>query len=78
MADKNYTDVLLEDINGKFDAVLDGISGIRERVDNLPARDEFNVVKDDIRTIKLAVKGTNKRLEDHEKRITKLETAAQS
>jgi len=78
MADKNYTDVLLEDINGKFDAVLDGISGIRERVDNLPARDEFNDVKDDIRTIKSAVKGTNKRLEDHEKRITKLETAAQS
>jgi hypothetical protein len=75
MSDVNHTDVLLEDINGKFDVVLEVVGQIQDQIKNLPTRDEFTELKDDVKTIKLAVTGHSERLSDHEKRIGQLETA---
>ena len=73
MSDTDYNGVLLEDLNDKFDVLIDGIKGIREKVDDLPTRSEFNELKDDVKTIKSVVIETNKDLHNLDKRVTVLE-----
>lgn len=75
MSDVNHADILLKDINGKFDAVLEAVGQIQSQIKNLPTRDEFTRLKDDVKTIKLAVTGHSEQLNDNEKRITQLEAA---
>ncbi|MDO8591430.1 MAG: hypothetical protein Q7R60_00695 [bacterium] len=76
MADTDYNGVLLEDINGKFDAILDSVKGIREQVNELPTRNEFDELKDDVKTIKAVVTQTNKDLDKLDSRVTVLEKVA--
>lgn len=73
MADKNYTDVLLEDISDKFDIVLDGIKGMREEMTGLARQKDLEEVKQEVKTIKHVLTDTNEQLADHKKRITHLE-----
>ena len=68
-----YMAVLLEDINGKFQFVAEAVSDIMRIVKNLLLREEFYELKTDAETIKITVREANKQLQDHEKRITKLE-----
>lgn len=70
---KDYTNVLLEDIREQMKAVLEVSIGTRNMVAKLPTRDEFNELKDDVITIKTAVKDTNKELKLLERRVTKVE-----
>ena len=73
MSDTDYSGVLLEDVNGKFDVILDAVKGIRGKVDDLPTRNEFNELKGDVKTIKAVVTQNNLEINDHNRRITKLE-----
>ena len=71
--DKNYTNVILEEIRSQMSAVL-------EIVSNQPTREEFDSLKTDVRTIKRAVvdndKTTRHKLELLDRRVTKLEESA--
>ena len=71
--DKNYTNVILEEIRSQMSAVL-------EIVSNQPTREEFNNLKTDVRTIKRAVvdndKTTRHELELLDRRVTELEESA--
>lgn len=72
----NYTNVLLEEMNGKFDAVLEIVVDMRNKMQlDMVTKDEFNEVKTDIQIIKAAITDTNHQVQNHERRITKLETA---
>ena len=51
----NHFSVLMEDQNGKLDAVLEAVGDIRAKVDNLPTRAEFDELKQDVRVIRAAV-----------------------
>lgn len=73
--DDSYTNVLLEEMNSKMQAVLEIVSDNQRVLASQPTRDEFNELKDDVKTIKLAVTDTNKELKLHDRRITKLEKA---
>lgn len=64
----NHLGVLLEDMNSKMDGVVEAVGQLQDQVRNLPTRDEFNELKDDVKTIKSVV------TEDSQ-RITALETA---
>ena len=85
--DKNYTNVILEEIRSQMSAVLEIVSNqptreefnnLREEFNNL--REEFDSLKTDIRTIKRAVvdndKTTRHELELLDRRVTKLEESA--
>jgi hypothetical protein len=65
---ENQLGVILEDMSSKMDGVVDAVGQLQNHVKNLPTRDEFNELRDDVRTIKQVV--TN-----HDQRITQLETA---
>lgn len=75
--DKNYTNVILEEIRSQISAVLEIVSNqpTREEFNNL--REEFDSLKTDVRTIKRAVvdndKTTQHELELLDRRVTELE-----
>jgi len=74
MSKKDYTDVLLEGINGKFDRLLEVIIQMRNDMKGM-ARQDLEEVKADVKVIKAVLTDTNVQVRDHETRITELETA---
>lgn len=75
MADDNYTNILLEEMRDQNKAILEAVSG-------LPTRTEFNLLKDDVaelkqdmKVVKAAVTDLSNKVDDHERRITRLEVA---
>ena len=71
----NHFSVLMEDQNHKLDAVLEAVGDIRAKVENLPTRDEFNKLSQDVQTIRKAVTATNRDLTELDHRVTRLEAA---
>lgn len=78
--DKNYTNVILEEIRSQMRAVLEIVSDNQRKLDNMPTREEFDDLKADVNTIKRAVvdndKTTRHELELLDRRVTKLEESA--
>ena len=78
--DKNYTNVILEEIRSQMSAVLEIVSDNQRKLDNMPTREEFDDLKADVNTIKRAVvdndKTTRHELELLNWRVTKLEENA--
>jgi wobble nucleotide-excising tRNase len=72
MAD-NYTNVLLDDMNGKFDILLDGMKSMHDEMKTLAKQTDLEVVKQDVKAIKLVLTDTNKQVQDHEHRVSRLE-----
>ena len=51
---KDYTDVLLEDINSKFDAVLDAVGGMQDQIKKIPKMAErLEKIESDLIVVKL-------------------------
>jgi hypothetical protein len=76
MDEENYTNVLLEDINGKFDLLIELVTPLLV----LPPivskiADRLERVESDVKIIKKVVTGHSATLKNHENRITKLESA---
>lgn len=71
--DDSYTNVLLEDMRSQMQVMLEITIDTRKIVSNLPTREEFNELKDDVHTIKHAVAETNKELKLLDRRVTRLE-----
>jgi hypothetical protein len=78
--DKNYTNVILEEIRSQMSAVLEIVSDNQRKLDNMPTREEFDDLKADVNTIKRAVvdndKTTRHELELLDRRVTELEESA--
>ena len=78
--DKNYTNVILEEIRSQMSAVLEIVSDNQRKLGNMPTREEFDDLKADVNTIKRAVvdndKTTRHELELLDRRVTKLEEGA--
>lgn len=73
---KNHTDVLLEDMNAKFDVMMEAIVQLRSDMKEMTTKADFEEVKQDVKTIKAAVTDTNTQVQDHEHRITSLEATS--
>jgi polyhydroxyalkanoate synthesis regulator phasin len=74
--DKNYTDVLLEDMNGKFDLLLDIMKGMQEEMRTFAKQADLKEVKQDVKVIKAAVTETNKDVHNLQVRVAHLESRA--
>jgi hypothetical protein len=64
-ADVNHFSVLMEQVIDQNRAVLEAVGDIRAKVEDLPTRDEFNELKQDVKTIKAAVTDLSRDLEKH-------------
>jgi hypothetical protein len=54
--------VFVKHVDDRFDGLAEAMMLMNERLMTLPTRDEFNEVKADIATIKIAVRDTNSEL----------------
>ena len=67
----NHFSALMEQISSQNQAVLEAVGDIQAKVANLPTRDEFNELKQDVKMIKAAVKATNSEVADLSRDIEK-------
>lgn len=71
--DDNYLGILLEEIRDQNKAVLETVGDMRAELKKVPKRDEFDELKQDVKVIKAAVTDLSHQVNDHERRITRLE-----
>ena len=74
-SDDNYTGLLLEQIRDQNKVVLEAVSDIRTELKQVPKREEFDELKQDVKVIKAVVTDLSRQVDDHERRIGDLETA---
>jgi len=73
---KNYTNVLLEDMNGKFDLLLEAIAPLKQmQQDIFTTKEDVAELKADVKVIKAAVTDLSHQVNRHEKEIAELKTA---
>ena len=78
MADKDYAIVLMEQMRDELRAVheaVGGIGGIQEQLADVPKRDEFDELRQDMKAAMSALRDVSGQVADHETRISALETA---
>lgn len=74
--DDNYTNVILEEIRDQNKAVLEAVGSMREELRQVPKHEEFDDLKQDVKTIKAAVTAMNKDAANLDQRVISLEQAA--
>lgn len=67
----NHTDVLLEDIQSKFDAIIEIVVPTREEVALI--KEDVTILKEDAAVIKAAVTRSNKKAIELDERVGRLE-----
>ena len=73
--DKDYTNVLLEEMNSKFDILIEVVGGMKDEMKTLAKQSDLDEVKADVKVIKAAVTDVSDQVARHEVRISDLETA---
>lgn len=69
---KEHLEILLEDIRGKFDLVLEGYSALDKKIDN-----KFDVLNEKIDQNSFKIEILNKKIEAVDERLTKQITAVE-
>jgi len=64
-ADINHFSVLLEQVISQNQAVLEAVSDIRAKVDDLPTRAEFDELKQEVKIIRAVVTDVSRDLKNH-------------
>jgi len=74
-ADINHFSVLLEEVMSQNKAILEIVTDTQKKVADLPTRDEFTELKQDVKVIRAAVTDLSRQVDNHEQRVTRLEAA---
>ena len=75
--DSHYEGALLEDVNHKFDVILEYLGPLASvPSDVAQLKTDMGDVKADVKTIKAVITNQSSQLNNHETRITKLEQSA--
>ncbi len=56
-------------------AILEIVTDTQKKVADLPTRDEFTELKQDVKVIRAAVTDLSRQVDNHEQRVTRLEAA---
>jgi hypothetical protein len=75
MGKRSDTDIILEDMNAKFDVMLEAISSLRDDLGGMARQSDLEVVKSDAKVIKAAVTDLSKQVNDPEQRIAAVRAA---
>jgi archaellum component FlaC len=67
--------VMLEQVLDQNRAVLEAVGDMQPQVADLPKRDEFEELKQDMQIVKAAVTDTNREVHDLDTRVSRLEAA---
>lgn len=69
----NYTDVILEDMNSKFDRIIEAVGQLRDDIKQKANQSDIDEIKSDTKIIKAAVTDTSKQVSRHDMRLSQLE-----
>ena len=72
----NYTNVLPEEMNGKFDQVIELLSMMRDDIQTKASTESVEEIKGDIKIIKAAVTENSTKITTQKRRISLLEKRA--
>lgn len=75
MGDENYTNVLLEEMNSKFDKLIEIVGQLSDELKKKANQSDLDEVKSDVKTVKSAVTETTIELANIGNRVRQLETA---
>lgn len=67
--------VLLEQLRDQNKVVLEAVAEMRATLAQVPKREEFDELKQDVKVIKAAVTDLSRQVNDHEHRLSRLEAA---
>jgi len=67
--DDHYTNIILEDMNGKFDILMEAIGGIRDEQKLTAKQADLEEVKQDVKLIKAVLAEHSDKLQEHDKLI---------
>ena len=75
MTNKNdYSDILIEGFNSKFDAILEAVGSMKHDVKRIPGIEEkVDGLRREMRTVKLATTDTNRDMKDVKAHIEKVD-----
>jgi hypothetical protein len=73
--DKDYALVLMEQMRDELRAVHEAVGGIQEQLADVPKRDEFDELRQEVRLIRAAVTATNEDVAGLKQRVDALEAA---
>jgi hypothetical protein len=71
----DHTNIILEEMNSKFDAVVEAVGQMQDDIKTLAKQADLDEIKADIKIVKAAVVDHSNHINDHEKRVTRLESA---
>jgi len=74
-SDTDNLEIILEDMNGKFDRLIEVTAQIQEELKTKASQESVDDIKADLKIVKAVVTEHSGQLHDHEARITRLETA---
>ena len=75
MDDIKYIAHLFEQTLDQLKGINEGVTAIREELAQVPKREEFDELKQDMKVVKAPVRSLSAQVHDHEMRIGRLETA---
>jgi len=67
--------VLMEQVHDQNQAVLEAVGDIQKELADVPKRAEFAELQADVRVIKAAIADVSEQVNDHERRLIRLEPA---
>ena len=71
----NYTDILLEDINDKFERIVEAVGQLHDKVNQKSNQSDIDEIKADLKIVKAAVTDMSRQVNEHEERLHKLKIA---
>jgi hypothetical protein len=72
----NHTNIILEDINGKLDLVLEAVAPIKGLQSDMgTVKEDIAELKADVKVVKAVVTSQSHSMNDYDKRIARLEAA---
>lgn len=73
---RDHIEILLEEMNSKFDFIVEVVVGMREEMKTLAKQEDLDALTKRVDVGLLAIKETNVVVSKHEKRISHLEQLA--
>lgn len=71
--DDNYTNVILEDINAKFDRLIEVVGQLSDDIQQKANQSDIDEIKADTKVIRAAVTDTGDQVSELERRVVQLE-----
>ncbi len=69
MGKENYTDILLEEVNSKFDFIVEAVHATNERLERMPDKNDLKQISNRLEIVEYSIKELSKKVSSHDKQF---------